>query len=270
MDIGDTVERGQVVARVFAPEIQQRVEQTAAEVEQAKAGIVQAEAMVTVARAEVTAAEAEVKEREAQVGELVARRKYRQKEFVRYNELATTRVIDQRAADEKQDDFESAKAGESVAIAAVQTAKGQLAKALATVEKAKSDVQGSRAYLRVAESKQSAAQVFEEYTRLAVPFDGTVTERNYHDGDFIRAADSGSDMPPILMITRNDLMRVIIEVPDRDVPYIDRGDPAVVQVDALGAEEFRGVVSRYSTMQSSFNRTMRVEVDLPNPIGTAQ
>ena len=267
VDIGDTVERGQVIARVFAPEIQQQVEQTAAAVEQARAGVVQAEAMVTVAQAEVAAAEAEVKEREARVGEYVARRKYRQKEFIRYNELATTRVIDQRAADEKQDDFESAKAGEDVAIAAVQTAKGRLAKALAAVEKAEADVQGARANLRVAEAKQAAAQIFEEYTRLTAPFNGTVTERNYHDGDFIRAAESGGETPPIWMITRNDLMRVIIQVPDRDVPYVDRGDPAVVHVDSLGAEEFRGVVTRYSAMQSSFDRAMRVEVDLPNPSG---
>jgi len=49
VDIGDTVERGQVIARVFAPEIQQQVEQTAAAVEQARAGVVQAEATVTVA-----------------------------------------------------------------------------------------------------------------------------------------------------------------------------------------------------------------------------
>jgi RND family efflux transporter MFP subunit len=267
VDIGDTVERGQMVARVFAPEIQQQVEQASAAVEQAKAGVVQAEALVTVARAEVIASEAEVKEREARVGEFVASRKYRQKEFVRYNELATTKVIDQRAADEKQNDFEAAKAGEDVAIAAVQTAKGRLAKATAAVEKAKADVQGARANRRVAEAKQASALIFEEYTRLTVPFDGTVTERNYHDGDFIRAADSGSDTPPILMITRNDLMRVIVEVPDRDVPYVDRGDPAVIEVDSLGAEQFRGVVSRYSSMQSSFNRAMRVEVDLPNPSG---
>ncbi len=267
VDIGDTVERGQVVARVFAPEIQQQVEQAAAAVEHAKAEIVQAEALVTVARAEVVAAEAQVKERDAQVGQYVAKRKYRQKEFVRYNELATTRVIDQRAADEKEDDFESAKAGEEVAIAAVQTAKGRLAKALAAVEKARADVKAARASLRVAEAKQSAAQIFEEYTRLDVPFDGVVTERNYHDGDFIRAADSGGDTPPILMITRNDLMRVIVDIPDRDVPYVNRGDPAVVHVDSLGAEEFRGTVTRYSEMQSSFNRAMRVEVDLPNPSG---
>lgn len=267
VDIGDTVERGQVIARVYAPEIPQQVEQAAAAVEQAKAGVEQAEALVMVARAEVLADEAEVKQSEAQVGVAVARRTYRQKEFVRYNELATTRVIDQRAADEKQDDFEAAKAGENVAIAAVQTAKGRLARALATVEKAKADVLGARADLRVAEAKQSVAQTFEEYTRLTVPFDGTVTERNYHDGDFIRAADSGSETRPVLMITRNDLMRVIVEVPDLDVPYVDRGDPAVVHVDSLGAEEFRGAVTRYSTMQSSFNRAMRVEVDLPNPSG---
>jgi hypothetical protein len=39
-------------------------------------------------------------------------------------------------------------------------------------------------------------------------------------------------------------MRVVVNVRDIDVPYLDRGDEAVVRVDALNGEEFRGRVAR--------------------------
>ena len=68
-------------------------------------------------------------------------------------------------------------------------------------------------------------------------------------------------------MARTDLMRVIIYVPDRDTPLLDRGDPAVVRIDALGGEEFKGKVARFSEFELPTNRTMRTEVDLPNPTG---
>ena len=267
VDIGDTVEKGQTVAVVYAPELEQQVQTAAAAVERAKAGIVQAESLVAVAEADVVAARADVKESEARVAQYTASRKYREKQYVRYNELAVSRAIDERAADEKQEDFESAKAGEQVAVAGVQTSEGKLARARAGVLKAKADVKGAEAAEREAEARQSAAQIYADYTRLTSSFNGVITERHFHDGDFIRAADSGGQMPPILTIARTDLMRVVIYIPDLDVPYVDRGDAAVVRIDALGSEEFKGVVTRYSNVEMAANRSMRVEVDLPNPVG---
>jgi len=267
VDIGDTVQHGQQVAVIFAPELPQRAATAAAAVERARAEVTQARAMVDVADAEVVASRADVREAEARVGQFTSTRKYRQKEFVRYTELAVSKAVDERAADEMQDNFESAKAGENVALAAVDTAKGKLAKALAQVQKAHADVKAAEAAEREAEAEQGAAQIFVDYTRLIAPFDGVVTERNYHDGDFIRAADTGAETPPILSISRTDLMRVVIYVPDREVPYVDRDDAAVVRIDALAGEEFKGKVTRFSNLEMAANRSMRVEVDLPNPNG---
>jgi hypothetical protein len=40
-----------------------------------------------------------------------------------------------------------------------------------------------------------------------------------------------------------------------------------VRIDALGNEEFKSTVARFSEMELPTNRTMRAEVDLPNPTG---
>ena len=59
-------------------------------------------------------------------------------------------------------------------------------------------------------------------------------------------------------------MRVVIFVPDLDVPFVDRGDPATLRVDALKGRVFRGVVARFADVENE-QKLMRTEVDLPNP-----
>ncbi len=112
VDIGDTVEKGQVLAEVYDPERQQQVELTAAEVERAKAAVQQAQARKTAAEAQVQATEAAVAVRKTEVSQTAAIRRFREKEFIRYVELARRQAVDQRVADEKQEDFEGAKAAE--------------------------------------------------------------------------------------------------------------------------------------------------------------
>ena len=71
----------------------------------------------------------------------------------------------------------------------------------------------------------------------------------------------------MLAVARTDLMRIVVYVPDRDVPYVKRGAEAILRVEALNGEEFHGKVARFSVSEDSLNRTMRTEVDLENPSG---
>ena len=72
---------------------------------------------------------------------------------------------------------------------------------------------------------------------------------------------------PLLIVERTDLLRVVTQVPDEDVPWAVRGRPATVDIDALPGESFHGVISRTAASEDPQSRTMRVEVDLPNPSG---
>lgn len=266
VDIGDTVERGQVLAEIYDPERKQEVEQAAAAVEQAKAQVKQADAQVVATEAAVTAAKALLKQREAEVERYVAEREYHQKEYLRYIELTHQKAVDQRVSDERQKQYEAGLAAERQALAAVNTAKADLAEAEALVQTAKANALAARANVRMLTARERKAEILAKYLEILSPYDGVVTNRNYHRGDFIRAADQGTQ-PPVLAVARTDRMRVVVHLPDRDVPYLDRGDEAVVRLDAFGQEEFRGKVARYSEYEDSANRTMRTEIDLPNPDG---
>jgi RND family efflux transporter MFP subunit len=214
----------------------------------------------------VKIAQASVEEKKAQVASYAAARKFHQKEYLRYIELTQQKAVDFRVSDEKEKQYESALAGEQEAEAAVKTAEAEVAKSEAAVTAAEADMAAARANVLVLKAREAQANILVQYLKLTSPYKGVVTSRNYHRGDFIRSADQGSQ-PPVLSVARTDRMRVVVYIPDRDVPFLDRGDEAVVRVDALSGEEFRGPVSRYSDREDPENRTMRTEIDLPNPTG---
>src|SRR5262249_16026468 len=145
------------------------------------------------------------------------------------------------------------------------TAKADLAEARAKVQQARADVQAAQADAQAAVAAQDKAAVMADYTRITSPYEGVITRRNFHDGDFIRPATDGATVP-VLAVDRTDLMRVVILVPDLDVPYVDRGDPAELRVDALPGRKFSGKVARFAESENE-QKLMRTEVDLPNPDG---
>ena len=143
------------------------------------------------------------------------------------------------------------------------TARAALASAEARIAQARAEVEQSAADVAAAEADLAKADVLVNYTRITSPYDGVITRRSFHNGDFIRSAAEGGDTP-LLAVDRTDLMRVVIMVPDLDVPFVDRGDPATLAVDALAGRIFEGKVARFANSETEL-KLMRTEVDLPNP-----
>jgi RND family efflux transporter MFP subunit len=267
VDIGSRVKQGDVLARIDAPEFVKAVEQDQAAVTQAKAQVVQAQARVATAVAEREAAEAAVKQSAAEVDRTAAVRAFREKQYARIKSLYELKSIDERLVDEKLDEMEAARASEAAAKAAVLTAKAHVGAAQAKVDQAEADLADAQANVDVAQAALAKAQVFVDYSQIVSPYDGVVTKRKFFRGDFIRSADQGG-LVPLLGVSRTDLMRVVVQVPDRDVPFIHSGNEAKIQIDALPGSQFTGKVSRMADAEDPETRTMRVEIDLANTRST--
>ncbi|HEY4312691.1 MAG TPA: efflux RND transporter periplasmic adaptor subunit [Pirellulales bacterium] len=263
VDIGDRVKRGQVLAVISVPELESDVKEAAASLERAKSVVAQMHAHVLTSQAEAAAATATVKQMEAEVVRSTAQRVYREKEFHRMEELFALKSIDKRLVDEKQDATEAARAAEMAAHAAVEKSKAEADAAAARIAQAKADVQHAETDVQVAEAVLAKQKVLLDYTRIESPYDGVVTLRKFHPGSFIRAADQGGEAP-LLSVARTDVVRVVVQVPDRDVPFTNVGDEATVEIDALPGKLFSGKVSRVADSENPQTRTMRVEIDLPN------
>jgi HlyD family secretion protein len=267
VDIGSRVKQGEALVEIDAPEFTKQVEQGKASLDQAKAQVVQAKARIVTAKAERDAAKAFVKQAEAEVERSVGVLDLRVKQYDRMKRLADQNAIDQGLVDEKLDAKVAALAAEHAAEAGVLTANSKVAAADANVQQAEADLVNAEANVEVAQAALEKSQVFVDYTKILSPYDGVVTKRAFFRGAFIRSADQGS-LVPLLGVSRTDLMRVVVQIPDRDVPYISIGNPATVEIDALPGDEFQGKVSRMADAEDPETRTMRIEIDLPNPNNT--
>jgi RND family efflux transporter MFP subunit len=248
------------------PELQKAVEQARAALEQAKAMVKVAEAKLSSAKSMKKAAEAMLAQRKAEVAAKTSYREYRYKQEERIRGLVQRNAVEEKLLDEAIDQYEAAVGDEKAAQAAVLTAESDVAAKQAQIEQAQADVIDANAQVGVAQANLEKAQVMENYTKITSPYDGVITLRSFHRGDFIRSASEGGAVA-LLAVARTDLMRVVIPVPDTQVPFVDRNDQATIVVDALPGRQFHAPISRFSESEDPANRAMRTEVDLPNPDG---
>jgi HlyD family secretion protein len=264
VDYGDHVKRDQLLAEIDDPEIVKDAEKAAADLEQARAAVTQAEAFIESAKADRDAQASAVEQAVAEVDRYVSSRQYHSKKFARYQDLVKNKAIPQQIADEEEESYDSARAAEVASQKGVLNARAQLLAAVARVKKAEADLTEAQANVGVAVAKLDRAKVLVGYTRITSPYDGVITRRNFFPGAFIRSAAEGGVMP-LLTVASTDKVRVITEVPDRDVPQTDVGDVAEVTLDALGDQVLKGTVSRFAETEDATSRTMHTEIDLPNP-----
>jgi RND family efflux transporter MFP subunit len=267
VDIGSQVKVGQLLLEIDQPELVKDVERHQAAVQQSQARIVQMEARVRTAEADHQAALAAIVQAEAEIGRAEATLSFRQKQYERIQSLFELKSIDGRLVDEKRDERDAAAAAKDVATAKITTSKALAEASQAKVEQSRADVKDAEAAARLAQAELEKAEVMLAYTHITSPYDGVITVRNVHVGDFIRDSEKGASQNPMLVVQKTDIMRVVVDVPDRDVQFLDVGDPATVQLDPLPDRHIAGKVVRKANSEDPLTRTMRTEIDLTNEDG---
>jgi RND family efflux transporter MFP subunit len=137
-----------------------------------------------------------------------------------------------------------------VARAASETAAGNVRLAKARLDKARADL--------------GKLQVLAEFAKVTAPFAGVVTERFVDPGALIQAGANSSGSP-VVSVARIAQVRVYISVPEVNVAQINRGAAARVRLDALPGRQLTAKVTRFAGAVDPQSRTMKTEIDLPNP-----
>jgi RND family efflux transporter MFP subunit len=78
-------------------------------------------------------------------------------------------------------------------------------------------------------------------------------------------AGANSSGNPLVSVANIDQVRVYISVPEVDVSRVARGVAAKVRLDAFPGRQFTGKVTRFADALDPQSRTMKTEIDLPNP-----
>ncbi len=265
VDIGDRVEAEQLLVELRIPELEDELRQKEAAAVQTQAEIEQSAAAVHAAEAAIATAQANISLMEA--GNVRADADYVrwQSQYERISKLVAGGSLDSKLQDETQDSLKAAEAAQIEARAKVASAKATLAETQAKVASAKANESVARARHGNAQADLSRQKTLLKYTQIRAPYDGVVTERNVVRGDFVQPAGAAM-AKPLLSVARTDVVRVFVDVPEMESPQIEPGRAGYISVQAIPDKISEGKVTRTSWALGA-NRTLRTELDLPNPRG---
>jgi RND family efflux transporter MFP subunit len=127
------------------------------------------------------------------------------------------------------------------------------------------ELEAARAQVGLDQSLVDRMAAFEGFKRVRAPFDGTIIERRVDLGDLVTAG-STTNTTVLYRMTLDDPLRVFINAPQSTAAQLmSVGTPGVITADYRRNERFKGVVSRTAKAINPEVRTLRVEVDIPNP-----
>jgi RND family efflux transporter MFP subunit len=225
VDVGDRVRENQLLATLEIPEM-------ADDLRRANAAVKRSEA-------EVRRAEDELKRAES--AHDIA--------HLSYQRLSA--VAEKKPGLIAQQEIDDAQSKDLVAEAQVSAAKSATASAEEQVNVNNSDVERVKTLI--------------DYTRVTAPFTGVVTKRFADKGSMIQAGTaSQTQAMPVVRLSENSLLRLILPVPESVVPTVHIGQQVAVRVPTLN-RNFPGKVARFADKLSLATRTMDTEVDVPNP-----
>ena len=227
VDVGDHVSKGELLAVLEVPELKADLDRAASASRRAGGQVTQAEAELTHAEASHEVA------------------------HITYERMASLPKIKPSLI--AQEEIDQAKARDAEAEAQVATAKAAIGVAKDRVAEAKADEERVRTLF--------------SYTQITAPFTGIVTKRYADTGAMIPAGTNTSTQAmPLVRISEDDLLRLVLPVPEAIVPLVRLGAGVQVKVDALN-RTFEGKVWRFTGKVDTSTRTMDTEVEVNNPGG---
>lgn len=227
VDVGDHVAQGQLLAVLEVPEMQD--------------DLVRAAASIQRNRAELARAQDELRRAESA----------NQMTHLAYTRLAG--VLKSQPGLVAQQEIDDAQGRDLMAAAQVAAAKSALA--------------ASQEQIKVSEAEQTKLRTLMSYARVSAPFTGVVTKRFADNGSMIQAGTASHlQAMPIVRLSQNQLLRLVMPVPESAAGLMRKGASLDVRIPTLH-KAFRGVIARTSDKVDSATRTMETEVDVPNPTG---
>ena len=225
VDYGTHVKQGQLIAVLEIPELQVQLQQDKAAIQNMSEQVGHAE---------------------QELNRVEAQHKVASLQYERLKKVADSKpgLVAQQEVDDWQ--------GKDLALAA-------------QVEASKSGLQSAQSELAAAQARLVHDQVLFNYSNITAPFAGVVTQRYANLGTLVQAGtNSSSQALPLVRLSQDDVFRLVIPVPETDVPSIHVGEPVEVRIPAMN-KTFPGKVARFSADVKSDTRTMHTEVDVQNP-----
>ncbi len=105
----------------------------------------------------------------------------------------------------------------------------------------------------------AAARARLDRMRIASPIDGILDRRPVELGQYVNAGD------PVAEVVEIDPLKVVVQVPEHDVPYLRVGQPATISLDRPFPPKLTGTITLIRQQADPATRTVEVEITVPNP-----
>jgi HlyD family secretion protein len=215
---GDTVKKGQILARIYADAY--NIQRS-----QAASGVAQSQAQVGVQQAQVNNSQ-------AGLGALQAQQEQAERTYNMQKQLYNDKVISAAEFNVAEANFKTSRANYNAAVQSINGVK-------ASVQSARANVQTAQASLQKANTDLGR-------TAIVAPMDGVVSLLNVKKGEKV-AGNSFNVGTEMLRIADMDKIEIRVDVGENDVPKVKLGDSAVVSVDAYSERKFRGLVTQIAS-----------------------
>jgi RND family efflux transporter MFP subunit len=247
VDIGDRVKKGQLLAVINAPDLDEQLNQGKADLRTQQANLSNAKATYVHFIAAWHSAEAAVLQTGANVG-------YDRVEIKRYDFLAKQGAVSVEIRDSFLRQLRSDEAALVTNQENARAAKLQADAALEAVRAAQQTVDSfNHNMLRLAALKG--------FENVYAPYDGVITARYIDAGNLIQSGGAGTQ---ILAMGSLDVLRVFVQVPQTVFRSMQAGSRADVIVPEFPNRVFPGIVTNVSGGLDSQSRTLQVEVHIDN------
>ena len=215
---GDTVKRGQLLARIYADVYNIQRSQAASGVEQS--------------RAQVSISQAQVDNSQAALAALQAQQEQAERTYNMQKKLFDEKVISANEFNVSDANYKTSRANYN---AAVQSIRGGQA-----------GVQSARAGVQSAQQNLAKANTDLGRTAIIAPMDGVISLLNVKKGEKV-AGNSFNVGTEMLRIADMDKIEIRVDVGENDVPKVKLGDSALVTVDAYSERKFNGLVTQIAS-----------------------
>ncbi len=226
-DIGDKVSKGQIIARIANPKIEELV--------------ANAQSALAVGQANLKIKEAELIAAQANATGLASIAKRLSQVFESTPQLTT--IVDVESAKAKNAEAQAMITNKKALIEAQIKMNEGLAQKLATAKKRFS------------------------FLNIVAPFSGIITQRFVDKGTLLQNGLNQSNPQPIVEIQETNLIRLMLPVPESDAVSIKKGMDTEITFPELSGKVYHAKVSRTSGVLDQNSKTMQVEIDIPNQDG---
>jgi HlyD family secretion protein len=249
VEMGDKIEKGQILVRLEDDEYKARAAQEQGQLENAKAKlaelvagsrpqeIAQAKALLDQAQSELTNAEIN---------------------FKRMQELEATHSVSRQQIDDAEALVRSRKA--------VVDSQYQLYE-MAKIGPRKEQIDAQRATVHQLEGSLALAQVDLDDTVIRAPIPATVLERNVEVGEFVTTGFVGDRGAKGYVLSIADLtdLRVELDISQNDFAKISHHQPCTITTDAYPDKKYHGDVDLISPEANRQKATILVRVKVTDP-----